>query len=71
MNGAKTKHAKRFLKTILLLSLLLLPISTTGCSHYVVVPGGETIQINVQQWDQMRQDNELLIITLKECQGKK
>jgi len=42
----------------------------TGCSRYVVVPGGETIQVSVQQWDQMRQDNELMLQELQKCHGK-
>lgn len=49
---------------MLLLSWLT---STTGCSRYVVVPGGETIIVSVQQWDQMRQDNELLMQELDRC----
>lgn len=71
MNSAKTKHGRHWLKKMLLLSLLSLPISMTGCSRYVVVPGGETIRISVQQWDQMRADNELLMGELTRCRSGK
>lgn len=67
MNGERTKHVRRFLSRIASMLLLLWLISMTGCSRYVVVPGGETIQISVQQWDQMRQDNELLLQEVAKC----
>ena len=70
MSNAKTKPARPCLKRTLLLLLLSALISTTACSRYVVVPGGETIQVNVQQWDQMRQDNELLIQELPKCKNR-
>lgn len=71
MISVKMPPAGQLLKKILLLSLLSLPINTIGCSHYVVVPGDEKIQISAQQWDQMRADNELLINELSRCKERR
>lgn len=70
MPTAKTKPARLWQKTILRCLALLWLLSMTGCSHYVVVPGGETITISVLQWDYMRQDNELLMKGLQQCLDK-
>jgi hypothetical protein len=70
MNSGLTKRVKRCSRLMLAMLLLLWQISMTGCSRYVVVPGGETIQVNVQQWDQMRADNEQLLQELAGCRKK-
>ncbi|MFH1027803.1 MAG: hypothetical protein V1791_07365 [Pseudomonadota bacterium] len=56
--------------TLILLSLLALLISTTGCSkRYVVVDGGATVTIKKSELDRVYQDNELLLKALEECRG--
>lgn len=71
MPDRSTPVAKPYRRTMLFILLLSWLISTTGCSRYVVIPGGETIEIRVQQWDQMNQDNERLIQSLDDCQKNK
>lgn len=69
MLNAIIRPGGRCLQRILPWLLLSCLISMTGCSHYVVVPGGETIQVNIQQWDQLRQDNELCMQELARLKG--
>lgn len=61
---------KRLSREILLLSLLALLISMTACSRrYVVVDGGETIQVKKSDLSRLQQDNELLLKALEECRS--
>ena len=53
---------------ILVLLLLLMLISMTGCSRYVAVNGDEMVSVKKGELEQLHSDNELLIQAVKECQ---
>lgn len=69
MTGFK-KTARRLTMAVMI-SMLLWPISMTGCSkRYVVVEGEETVVVRKAMIDQLLMDNELLLKALEECQNK-
>ena len=62
--------AKRLAREILLLSLLTMLISMTGCARrLVVVDGGATVTIKKSDLDVLHADNENLLNALEECCG--
>jgi len=62
-----SSFAKSLMAAIL---MLLLPISTTGCSgRYVVIQGEETVAVKKATLDNLYSDNERLLRALAKCQG--
>jgi len=55
---------------VMLLMLLLL-ISMTGCNRrYVVVNGDETVQVKKGELDRLYSDNENLLKALEQCRAR-
>lgn len=70
MKRISRNTARRLAMEILLLSALAMLISTTGCSRrYVVVDGGETVQVKKSELDRLYRDNEDLMQGLEECRS--
>jgi hypothetical protein len=56
---------------MVMLSMLMLLISMTGCGkRYIVIDGTETISVKKSTVDNLYQDNELLLQALEKCQEK-
>jgi len=70
MKRISRSTAKRLAREILLLSLLVTLISTTGCAQrLVVVDGGAMIEIKQSDLDTLHSDNENLLKALEDCRG--
>lgn len=68
MKPNATSCAKPWRMTTLLLCMVLLLNSMTGCAkRYVVVPGGEQVTISKSELDQLYSDNEALLKALEGC----
>lgn len=63
-----SSFAKTLVMMTVALLMLMLLISTTGCSkRYVVIEGNETITVQKSTLDNLYRDNELLIQALEKC----
>lgn len=70
MSPTSRLNARPWPKTILLLLLLPVLISMTGCSgRYVVVAAEEQITLPKGTVDMLYSDNERLLKALEECRG--
>lgn len=64
----QTSCAKPWRMTTLLLCMVLLANSMTGCAkRYVVVDGTEQVTISKAELDRLYSDNEALLKALEEC----
>lgn len=70
MKRISRNTARRLARGILLLLALATLISMTGCSRrYVVVDGGDMVQVKKGDLDQLYRDNEDLLQALEECRS--
>ena len=59
-------------RAILLLCMLTLLTSMTGCAkHYVIAQGQDTLAISKAELDTLKSDNEALLKALLKCPGGK
>jgi hypothetical protein len=70
MKRISRSSAKRLARQILLFSMLVSLISTTGCAQrLVVVKGDETMPVKKSDLDNLHTDNENLLKALEDCRS--
>ena len=70
MKRISRSTAKRLAREILLLSMLCMLISATGCARrLVVVDGGATVSVKKSDLGNLHSDNENLLKALEDCRS--